>query len=395
MTGKTEGKAGDKMKKYIGIIITVLMLFAQVAPVQAMDLAPAATTAEVTGTSAVLLEVETGRLLYAKNADKQMPMASTTKVMTAILAIENGVLEDVVTISGNASGVEGSSLYLAIGQKVTLEQLLYGLMLQSGNDSAVAIAEHIAGSVEEFAGMMNAKARELGAENTNFMNPHGLPASGHHTTAADLAKITAYAMQNETFEKIVSTKYHELDLGEGQIRVIKNKNKVLWDYEGGIGVKTGYTKEAGRCLVSAAKRDNMTTVAVVLDCYDWFEQSMKLLDYGFETYRYYNVLEKGTFLQEIAIENGIQPTSDIFIEENVSIPLTQEEYNRLEYKVNITPGLKAPVTAGTEVGTIEIWLDGNMIVAQTVQINEDIGELTYGYYLNKILNYWKRPAIGW
>ena len=206
-------------------------------------------------------------------------MASTTKIMTAILAIEMGDLADVVTVSPRAAGVEGSSIYLERGEKLTLEDLLYGLMLRSGNDAAVAIAEHIGGTVENFANLMNRKAYQIGARNTHFVNPHGLHDDKHYTTAYDLALISAYAMENPVFRVIVSTKQKKIPWeGRNYSRVLQNKNALLWDYEGANGIKTGYTKISRRCLASAALRFGMQLVCVVLDCQPWFEDSMALLD---------------------------------------------------------------------------------------------------------------------
>ncbi len=208
---------------------------------------------ELDGAAAVLMEQGTNRVLYAQNENEKLAPASTTKVMTCILAIENGDLDKVVTVSKNASGVEGSSIWLSQGEHITLGDLLYGLMLSSGNDAAVAIAEEIGGSVDGFVEMMNNKAKEIGALNTNFANPNGLPDDNHYTTAYDLALICSYAMQNETFRTIVSTEYKEISWeGHEYLRVLKNKNKLLWQYDGCTGIKTGYTKSAGKCLTSAA-----------------------------------------------------------------------------------------------------------------------------------------------
>ncbi|HWR19998.1 MAG TPA: D-alanyl-D-alanine carboxypeptidase family protein, partial [Clostridia bacterium] len=217
--------------------------------------------------SAILLEAGTGKVLYEKNAYIKLPMASTTKVMTAILALECCALSDTVTVTEDAYGTEGSSIYLELEEKMSVEDLLYGLMLNSGNDAAVALAVHIGGSLEGFANLMNAKAREIGANNTNFVTPHGLPNGDHYTTAYDLALISAYALKNEDFCTIVGTTYHRTTTGNFQ-RTFKNKNKLLWQYEGGNGIKTGYTKAAGKCLSFAAQREGMQLIGVVLNCPD-------------------------------------------------------------------------------------------------------------------------------
>jgi len=194
----------------------------------------------ISAKSAVLIDGASGRVLYEHNAYEKLPMASTTKIMTGLLACESGKLEKTVKASPFASGTEGSSLWLKIGEKLTLEELTYGLMLKSGNDAAVAIAEYLGGSIDAFALLMNKRAREIGAVNTNFVNPHGLDAEGHYTTAYDLALIARKAMKNDTFRKIVSTKTYSIPMeGEKWDRALKNHNKLLWRYEGCIGIKTG------------------------------------------------------------------------------------------------------------------------------------------------------------
>ena len=211
--------------------------------------------------SAIVMEKESGRILYEINPRQKLPMASTTKIMTAIVALEKGNPADNVTISATAEGVEGSSMYIRQGEIMSLEELLYGLMLCSGNDAAVAIAEHVGGNIEQFVQMMNQKAQEIGALDTHFDNPNGLPSDSHYSTAYDMALITAYGLKNATFAKIVSTREMTISgYGKQYVRQLVNHNKLLRMYPDCIGVKTGFTKEAGRCLVSAAKRDGMTLI---------------------------------------------------------------------------------------------------------------------------------------
>ena len=210
-------------------------------------------TEEISAGGVMLMDACTHKVLYAKNAHEKLPMASTTKIMTAILAIETGKLDALVTVPKEAYGVEGSSMYLRLGEKISLRDLVYGLMLVSGNDAAVAIAINVGGSIAGFAALMNEKAKALGAQNTHFVTPNGLHDAEHYTTAYDLALIASYAMQNETFREIVGTTYYRTVTGE-ITRTVKNKNKILWEYEGGNGVKTGYTMAAGKCLVFSAER---------------------------------------------------------------------------------------------------------------------------------------------
>ena len=212
--------------------------------------------------------------MHALNADERLPMASTTKILTAIIIIEDCKLDEEVTVPKEAEGAEGSSVYLKAGDVYTVEELLYGLMLRSGNDCAETLALYHSGSIERFAAVMNRRALRMGAEHSSFVNPHGLPDDRHYTTARDLALITAYAMENETFRTIVSCKFYEG-------RAWKNKNKMLFEYEGADGVKTGFTTRAGRCLVTSATRDGVRLVCVVLSSPQMYERTAELLDQAF------------------------------------------------------------------------------------------------------------------
>ena len=229
----------------------------------------------IEGKAECVVELETGRILHEKSANLTLPMASTTKILTAITVLENCKnLNEEIMIPQSAVGVEGSSVYLQCGEKYTVLDLLYGLMLRSGNDCATALALYFGGNISSFCVKMNLLAQKAGALNSHFENPHGLPAKNHYTTALDLCYITRYAMKNEVFAKIVSTKLYEP-------RNWKNKNKLLISYDGAIGVKTGYTREAGRCLVSAAKRDGRVVICTVLNCAPMYERSAELLDKAF------------------------------------------------------------------------------------------------------------------
>ena len=237
-----------------------------------------------TARAACILEMQTGRVLFAQGMHDRLPMASTTKVMTALLAIERGNLQDEVTCSENAFGMSGTSIYLQQGETLTLEELLLGLMLSSGNDAAVAIAEYIGGTTAAFVDLMNARARQLGAVNTHFANPHGLPDDAHYTTAYDLALIAREAMGNDTFRRIVSTQRASISwAGRTYNRQLTNKNRLLSTYPGATGVKTGFTSRAGRCLVFGARRDGLELIGVVLGCPDWFDEAERLMDGCYDT----------------------------------------------------------------------------------------------------------------
>lgn len=266
-------------------------------------LSPAAIHAEnapALSAEAAVLMAE-GQVIFAKNADERLPMASTTKIMTALVAIERRDMAKEVAVSGKACGVEGSSIYLTEGEILTLEDLLYALMLESANDAAAAIACEVGGSIEGFAEMMNDTAVKLELTDTHFMNPHGLDDPEHYTTAADLAKLTDYALRNETFSKIVSTYKKTIPLrGDEGVRLLLNHNRLLKQYDDVIGVKTGFTKRSGRCLVSAAKRDGMTVVAVTLNAPDDWRDHRSMHEYGFSSYSNRVLAAEEQFSIEIA-----------------------------------------------------------------------------------------------
>lgn len=228
----------------------------------------------------IAIELSTGTVLSQSNANARLPMASTTKILTAIIIIEDCNLDEEITVPNEAVGVEGSSIYLERNEKIDIRDLLYGLMLRSGNDSAVALAIHHSGSIEKFAEVMNERTKKIGAKNSSFKNPSGLPDDEHYTTAYDLCTIACYAMKNEVFKQIVSTTNYT-----GKYKNFVNKNKMLYKYEYANGVKTGYTLKAGRCLVSSAEQNGMDIVCVVLNCPDMYEHSIEIFEYCFKKYK--------------------------------------------------------------------------------------------------------------
>ena len=228
----------------------------------------------------IAMELSTGMVLAESNANARLPMASTTKILTAIIIIEDCNLDEEITVPNEAVGVEGSSIYLEKNEKIDIRDLLYGLMLRSGNDSATALAIHHSGSIENFAAVMNERAKKMGAEHSNFKNPSGLPDNEHYTTAYDLCTIACYAMKNETFKEIVSTKNYA-----GKYKNFLNKNKILYKYENANGIKTGYTLKAGRCLVSSAEKNGMDIVCVVLNCPEMYERSIDIFEACFKKFR--------------------------------------------------------------------------------------------------------------
>ena len=334
----------------------------------------------------LVMDAKSGRVLYEKNGYTRRPMASTTKIMTATLAIEKGNLDDIVVVSKKAADTWGSDISLKTGEKLTLRELLYGLMLNSGNDAAVAIAEHIGGSVEEFSKMMNKKAKELGCSNTSFSSPHGLDMPDHYTTAYELALITRYALKNPTFSKIVSTKNMNIS-GRG----LNNTNEMLGVYPGVNGVKTGYTGLAGRCLVTSATRNNLQVISVVLGSptRNARAQSSKvLLDYTFNNFKPYTLVKAGTLLGQMAVIRGIKGTVPIAAVESITVPLSEEEANTIQTQVTYPDNMPAPVNADIEVGSIKFLINGTLIAESSLKTTEDVRRKTMMDYLYDIIKSW-------
>lgn len=298
-----------------------------------------------------MLDAATDRVLYACRPDDRSLIASTTKIMTGLLVAEQCNPEDRVSVPKEAVGTEGSSLYLKEGEVLTVRTLLYGLMLHSGNDAAVTLAMYCAGSVPAFVEQMNRRARELGLTNTHFANPHGLDAEDHYSTARDLARLAACAMDNPLLRQVVSTRSVTL---EG--RSLTNHNKLLWRYDGAVGVKTGYTKSAGRILVSAAERDGRRLIAVTIhDSNDWKDHA-RLLDYGFSAYAFRTLFAGGQVLGSVPVIGGAESRADVVALENLEYPLAEQEQAIL--RLNLPEFVYAPVLAGDRAGTVSVLVDG-------------------------------------
>jgi serine-type D-Ala-D-Ala carboxypeptidase (penicillin-binding protein 5/6) len=331
---------------------------------------------------AILMDASSGRVLYDHNANTKLPMASTTKIMTAILAIESGRLDEEVKVSNKSAITEGSSVYLRPNQKIKLECLVYGLMLRSGNDCAVAIAEHLAGSVEKFAEQMNDKAKEIGAVNSNFENPHGLHSKNHYTTAYDLALITRYGLSMPKFKEIFSAKSKVIPWEQDEQRKLLNKNKTLWEYNGGDGGKTGFTKAAGRCLVTTSTRNDFQVIAVVLDCPDWFNTCYRLMDYGYDTYRKVNILNEQQYVKDIFIKNGVSDTLTLVSRDTLTLPVKEEEVGKINYTYNIMDNIEAPIAQGQKIGTLEISLDDGKLLESVDLISKyEVKKKKFRHYI--------------
>ena len=367
-------------KRFIAVTLSVLALCAALLPFKN---ARAENEVSISAQSAVMLECSTNTVLYSKAAHEKLPMASTTKVMTALVAIENGNLDEIVTTADEAYGVEGSSIYISKNEKLSLRDLLYGLMLRSGNDAAVAIAIHIGGSVDGFVAMMNKRAKELGAVNTHFANPNGLPNDSHYTTAYDLGLICSAALKNEAFKTIVSTQYHTATTGSVK-RSMMNKNKLLWQYDGAIGIKTGYTEKAGKCLTFAAERDGMMIVGVVLNCPDMFPDSMELMDYCFREYEMYTVVRKGAVIIRSQIDYA-GALATFVAASDINVPVKKSEGIKLTTNIKLNNKLSAPMYCGDRAGVLELY-SGTRLIAQTGLVcSYDVAPSSIMHFFNRVI----------
>jgi D-alanyl-D-alanine carboxypeptidase (penicillin-binding protein 5/6) len=359
-----EGK--NSIKGYLDIMkkcIILMMIFCLIMPKTAFAIADSAECACV-------MNALTGEVIFDKNAYMRHPMASTTKIMTAIVALENSNPDDIVEISENAEMQEGSSAYVTAGSRMYMRDLLYGLMLNSGNDAAVAIAEHISGSTDAFVDLMNDKAWSIGANDTSFINPNGLHHQDHFTTARDLAWISRYAIKNSDFWNIVSTQAmlaHPVDSDEELWFV--NHNKLLDMYEGCFGIKTGYTEAAGRCLVSAATRDNMTFIAVTLNDENDWNDHMEMLDYAFSKYYSREIISAGQTVKTASVDG----TNYNFVAaESFTVPFSDGETLAIDVVNHLMDNLTGPINAGEKVGYMDISYGGEWIGTVDIISESDV-----------------------
>ena len=325
--------------------------------------------------SAVLIETSANRVIYQKNAHKKMPMASTTKIMTAICAIEAGNIDRFVKVDDRAVGIEGSSIYLQKGEKLTMRELLYGLMLNSGNDAAMAIACEVSGSPEQFAALMNQTAKKIGANNTHFENPSGLDGKQHYTTAYDLALITSYALKIPVFAEIVSSYTKTIPNGDKTYdRQLKNHNKLLNLYEGCTGVKTGFTKKSGRCLVSSAKRDGTELVAVTLNDGDDWNDHIKMLDFGFDNLSNKIIIKKGSYIATISVQNGTNQYVKLYAQNDVGITVKKSEKYNVKTEYDIQSFAKAPISYGSCFGMVNVYVNDKFVARVNAVTREIVAE---------------------
>lgn len=341
--------------------LTVGLFFC--VPTEALPMAPPSVSAH----GALLMNADNGAVYFEKNADKRMGPASTTKLMTALVVLSLCSPTDRFTIPPEAVGIEGSSIYLVAGETLSVEELLYALLLSSANDAATALAIGTCGSVESFCAQMNAKADELGLENTHFSNPHGLSDDEHYTTARDLAKIARAVLSNDLLSEIVATYKHTIPFsGEPDRRLLVNHNKLLRSYDGAIGMKTGFTKKTGRTLVSAAERDGMTLIAVTLNAPDDWRDHAAMLDYGFSTYERVVFFAPHAFTFSQPVTGGTLDAVTLWNENELSLYLPKE---RSRERVTVTTRTRfsfAPVEAGASIGSVSISCEGQTVHAPLI-----------------------------
>jgi len=352
--------------KRIAAILLVLISFWPCAAVFANEIeAP-----EVEAHGAILMDAYSGRILWEKDAHKPLAMASTTKIMTAVLALEQGKLDDIVTVSKRAQDAPRVKMYLSKGEEISLSGLLHALMMQSSNDAAIAIAEHISGSVEEFCNAMTEKAHELGATNTFFATPNGLDAENHQSTAYDMALITRYALRNTMFLEIINTEHKQVTSSHTSYS-ITNKNRLLHEFEGANGVKTGYTGKAGYCFVGAAKRDGMQLISVVFASgwgakgkeQKWID-TKRILNYGFDNFANELIIEGGTKAGTMEITRSRTQSMELYYGDSVIFPIKSDD------DISIVPffpaSIQAPIGENYEVGEGRIYIGEDYFTATPI-----------------------------
>lgn len=361
-------------KKVLCLVVTVML-------VGSLPAAALSTSAD----ASIAIDALTGEVICEKNAHTKLGMASTTKIMTAILALEHGNMDEVVTIDPRAVGVEGSSLYLEKGDKMTFGTLLYAMMLRSANDGATAVALHLAPSVEEFAEMMNNKAVELGLKNTNFKNPHGLHEEGHYTTAYDLAQITRYGFTLPGFAELVNTTAFNID-ADVHTKHVTNNNKLLNMYEGADGVKTGYTPETGRTLVGSATRDGMRIITVTLNDREDWNDHIAMFNYGFENFKSHSLVKKNQGYGCVKVKNGVENEIAVVAKEDFGVMLGAD--STVSTRVSIFEDeIKAPVKKGQVLGKVQFFEKESVIGTVDLVAAEDVEKAKKPNIFWRIINW--------
>ncbi len=335
---------------------------------------------QTTGQAVILMDSKSGKIIYARNETTALQPASTTKILTAIIALEGCKLTDIVKATKSPSLVEPSSIGLKEGESISMENLLYALLVKSANDAAVAIAEHISGSAPQFAELMNKRAKELGAANTNFVNPNGLPDPNHYTTAHDLALFAKHAMGNADFRRFVSTKYKSIPRADDTaIKWLQNHNKILYRYDGANGIKTGYTKEAKQCLVASAAKGNQEFIAVVLGAVgtNVWTDAQNMLDYGFANFDTFKQKDANTAVKTVSVKKGVKSVA-LVTEKDFFYTMPKGKTGNVSEHVSIDDNITAPTRKGQVLGQLNFLLSGkdlgsvNLIAQEDVPVKKDM-----------------------
>ena len=348
---------------------------------------------KVNAISAVVVDGDTGRILWGKNENKPMAMASTTKIMTALVALENSDITKETTVSKNATLASPVKMHLSVGEKMTIEQLLYAMMLQSYNDSAVAVAEAVSGSVEKFCAMMNEKAKEIGCNDTVFETPNGLDKGNHHSTAEDMSKIGVYALKNQKLMEIMNTRNYTFKSSKTTYSFV-NKDRLLSEYEGAIGMKTGFTGKAGHCFVGAANRENITLVSVVLasgwgtagKSRKWID-TKALLNYGFNNYKKYSIID-GSEKMNVPIDKAEKEIVELKYDDSVDLLLSENEKANLTIENELPQNVTAPINYGDSVGVGKIYTGNTLLKTVKIISAENIEKIGVEYNIKKLINQW-------
>lgn len=372
------------MKRFSALFFCFILLF---------NIAVLAEEPKVNAISAVIVDGDTGRILWGKNENKPMAMASTTKIMTALVALENSDIKKETTVSKNATLASPVKMHLAVGEKMTIEQLLYAMMLQSYNDSAVAVAEAVGGSVEKFCTMMNEKAKEIGCSDTVFETPNGLDKGNHHSTAEDMSKIGVYALKNQNLMKIMNTRDYTFKSSKTTYSFV-NKDRLLSEYEGAIGMKTGFTGKAGHCFVGAANRGDITLVSVVLasgwgtagKSRKWID-TKALLNYGFNNYKKYSIIN-GSEKMNISIDKAEKEIAELKYEDSVDLLLSENEKANLKIENELPENITAPINYGDSVGIGKIYTGNTLLKTVKIISAENIEKIGVEYNIKKLINQW-------
>ena len=372
------------MKRFSALFFCFILLF---------NIAVLAEEPKVNAISAVVVDGDTGRILWGKNENKPMAMASTTKIMTALVALENSDITKETTVSKNATLASPVKMHLAVGEKLTIEQLLYAMMLQSYNDSAVAVAEAVGGSVEKFCTMMNEKAKERGCSDTVFETPNGLDKGNHHSTAEDMSKIGVYALKNQNLMKIMNTRDYTFKSSKTTYSFV-NKDRLLSEYEGAIGMKTGFTGKAGHCFVGAANRGDITLVSVVLasgwgtagKSRKWID-TKALLNYGFNNYKKYSIIN-GSEKMNISIDKAEKEIAELKYEDSVDLLLSENEKANLKIENELPQNITAPINYGDSVGIGKIYTGNTLLKTVKIISAENIEKIGVEYNIKKLINQW-------